>query len=282
MKVSLCVGNYASHPYCFEGLNLRVYCAEELCFCLKENAFLLDTDIMADRLLEWLERECGLTQLSRELYVLVHKKGSLSSFVCRILEYVGFYDQDTIRSVEQTLKRGAGLNVLEKRKLRIDHLVEKKKFQAAVAEYDALLSAWEESSERGEKPGAGLYAGLLHNKGAALAGMMRYKEAAQNFKEAYEADGNSQSLICYLAAKRMELSDSDYVDFAAGLPECYEISLELEKKVEQLNVQWEQETDYLRLMQRKALREEDERSYLEENRRVVQALKEGYRGMAGQ
>lgn len=281
MKVSLCVGNYASNPYCFEGLDLRVYCAEELCFCLKENAFLLDTDIMADRLLEWLERECGLVQLSKELYVLVHKKGSLSSFVSRILEYVGFYDAETIRSVEQTLKRGAGLNVLEKRKLRIDHLVEQKKFQAAVAEYDALLSVWEEGSERGEKPGAGLYAGLLHNKGTALAGMMRYQDAARAFQEAYEADADSGSLLCFLAAKRMELSDREYVDFMAGLPEYYEISLQLEQKVEQLNTQWEQETDYLRLMQRKELRKEDERSYLEENRRVVQALKESYRGMAG-
>lgn len=279
MKVSLSVGNYASQPYCFEGLSLRVYCAEELCYALKENAFLLDTDIMSDGLLQWLEQECGLTLLAKELYVMVHKRGSLSSFVSRIMEYVGFYDREIIQDVEQTLKKGAGLNVLEKRKLRIDRLVEQKKYQAAVREYDALLAACEEGNTGGEPAGAELRSGLLHNKAAALAGLMRYEEAARTFMAAYETDADRESLICYLAAKRMELSDSEYVDLVAGNLKLCEGSLELEGKVESLNAQWEQEADSLRLLKRKELLEEDERSYLEENRKVTQALKDGYRSM---
>ena len=73
MDARLCVGNYGVHPFCFEGLNLKVYCVEELCFCLKENAYLLDTDIMADRLVDWLGQECGLEDLAEELYHMVHK-----------------------------------------------------------------------------------------------------------------------------------------------------------------------------------------------------------------
>ncbi len=40
MKASLCVGEYCETAYNMEGLDIRVYCMEELCYCLKENAFL--------------------------------------------------------------------------------------------------------------------------------------------------------------------------------------------------------------------------------------------------
>ncbi len=42
MRISICVGEYAKVPYSIAGLELSVYCIEELCFCMKENAFLLD------------------------------------------------------------------------------------------------------------------------------------------------------------------------------------------------------------------------------------------------
>ncbi len=279
MDARLCVGNYGVHPYCFEGLNLKVYCAEELCYALKENAFLLDTDIMSDRLVDFLGQECGLEELAAELHEMVHKKGSLSAFVSCILDYVGFYDSQTVQKAVQTLKQGAGLNVLEKRKLRIDSLTEQKKYQAAVREYDALLEIWQGSSQDHVIQGAELYSALLHNKGVALAGLMRYEEAADSFRKACEADGSEESLKCFLAAKRMELKDRDYIAFAASLPEYSETVLSLEKEVEQLNAQWEREADYLLLVRRSQLREEDEQSYLDDNRRVMCALKENYRSM---
>lgn len=279
MSVRLCVGEYASQPFCFEGLNLKVYCAEELCYALKENAFLLDTDIMSDRLVEWLQSQCGLADLAGELHNLVHRKGSLSAFVGRILEYTGFYSIEEIRQTEQMLKRGAGLNILEKRKLRIDHLTRQKKYLAAVAEYDALLGTWEAAMGEKREAGAQLKASILHNKGTALAGLMRYPQAADSFRRAYETDRDPESLKCFLAAKRMELSDNDYVAYAASVPGSAEAVLALEKQVEELNKEWELEADYLRLVERTRLREEDERTYLEENERVLLALKEDYRSM---
>ncbi|MDE5589716.1 MAG: hypothetical protein K2J60_11360, partial [Acetatifactor sp.] len=78
MRVSVCVGNYASTPYCVPGIEINVCCMEELCFVLKENAFLLDFSVMNDELLNWIERECGLKELARALHPMVHKQGSLS------------------------------------------------------------------------------------------------------------------------------------------------------------------------------------------------------------
>ena len=281
MSVRLCIGNYASHSYRFEGLSIQVYCMEELCYTIRENAFLLDMDIMSDRLVEWIGRDCGLPQLAEELHALVHKKGSLSAFVGRILEYTGFYSAETMRQIEQTLKKGAGLTVLEKRKLRIDHLTEQKKYLAAVSEYDGLLASWEEEMGGNLAVGSELRAAILHNRGRALAGLMRYAQAADSYRKAYETDQNLDSMKCFLAAKRMELRDQEYIAYAASVPDSADVVLELEEQIEQLNTLWQQEADYLRMMERGYLRGEDERSYLEDTAFRLQALKESYRSMVG-
>lgn len=280
MSVSVCVGNYASVPYCFEGLNIRVYCMEELCYALRENAFLLDTDIMSDKLLKFIEQDCGQKALAAQLHPLVHEKGSLSSFVSMILEYVGFYDTAQIRQVEQTLKSGAGRGVLEKRKGRIDHLVDRKKYMAAIREYDSLLLSWEEAGSREEPPGAGLKSQLLHNRGVAFTGLMRYEEAAESFREAWLTDADPESLGAFLAAKRMVLGESDYIAFVAELPECFDASLALEKRMESLNQGWEQDPDCLLLKERALLRSDGESpDYEEEMEKAFLAMKSSYRNM---
>ena len=113
---------------------------EELCCCLKENAFLLGTDIMQDSLLKFISNECDVPQLARELYPLVHKRGNLSTFVTMILEYVGFYSPEEIRQVEKVLKQGANLPDYEKQKIQIDYMVEK--FQS----FDAMCKQIEEQA----------------------------------------------------------------------------------------------------------------------------------------
>ena len=159
----LCIGNYAARPYCPGGLNLKVHCVEELCHVLKENAFLLDVDLMCDELVDFLGQDCGLPDLAQELHEMIHKKGSFSAFVSRIFEYTGFYDTQAVQKAVQTLKQGAGLNVLEKRKRRIDSLTEQKKYMAAVREYDALLDGWGDAEDGRALQGAELYASILHN-----------------------------------------------------------------------------------------------------------------------
>ena len=54
MRASLCVGEYCENAYTVEELGISVCCMEELCYCLKENAFLLDLSIMNDKLADWI------------------------------------------------------------------------------------------------------------------------------------------------------------------------------------------------------------------------------------
>lgn len=279
MRVSVCVGNYAKTPYCVPGLGMNVYCMEELSFLLKENAFLVDVSLMNDGLLRWIDEECGMRELARSLYPLVHKKGSLSAFVVTLLSEVGFLDAQTIAEVESVLKQGAGLSRIEKRKSQIDHLLKKRKYLAAMKEYDGLITFWEEQGSAGEQlPAVECLASIYHNKGVALAGLMIYGEAAECFETAWHTDGSQASYRAFLAAKRMQLTEEEYVAFAAERSEAYELTMELERDMEGYVRQWEEQPEYLRLYSRQEWKQNgDMQRYFEENERITQILKDNYR-----
>ena len=283
MRISICVGKYAAVPYCVPGLELSVHCIEELCYCIRENAFLIDASLMNDDLVNWIDKDCGLTDLAKELYPMVHKKGSLSSFVTMILEFTGLYDGTVTGEVEQTLKKGAGLSGIEKRKSQIDYLVKKKKYGAAILGYEELLSQWQEMlKEGGELPAGKVRSGILHNKGVAFAGLMLYAQAAECFLEAYGIEKDSRMYEDYLAAKRMELAEEAYIAFAAENPQGYEAALKLEQKMEELKKNWRLQPEFLRLQERKGFREDGEmQKYCEDNEQIAQALKSSYRISAG-
>lgn len=284
MRVSICVGDYATTPYYISGLEVPVCSMEELSFALKENAFLLDVSLMRDELVEWIERECGLKGLAAELHKLVHKQGSLSAFVIMILEYVGFYDSQDIRGVEQILKQGAGLSNIERRRGQIDYLVRQKRYAAAIRGYDSLLEKWNADANEGrELPAAKVRGAILHNKAVALAGMMLYGYSAECYKEAYETDGEPDHYREYLAAKRMELSESEYISFAAEQSQGYRFTLELEKKMERLKEDGVIQPEFQRLLEvRECRREGDRQRYYEGNEEIIQELKRSYCDSVGE
>ncbi len=279
MRVSVCVGNYAATPYRVPGLEMNIYCMEELCFVLKENAFLLDFSMMNDHLLDWIDRECGLKELARALHPMIHRQGSLSAFVTAILNFTGLYDEQTVAEVEQALKQGAGLSGIEKKKSQVDYLVKKKKYIAAIRSYDSLIEKWQEQTEEGEPlPAAECLALIWHNKGVALAGLMIYAKAAECFLKAYEMEKRPDFYRDYLAARRMELTENEYVSFAASNAEAYELTLELEKDMERFTDEWERQPEYLRLYGLRELRTSDRKqNYYDESERLTQTLKDSYR-----
>jgi hypothetical protein len=278
MRTTLSTGDYATIPYYIPGLEIPVYCIEELAFCMRDNAFMLDMGIMNDELIEWISGNLGLKDLSAQLYPMVHKKGTLGGFVLCILEYTGLFDISQIRETSELLKKNAGLSSIEKRKEKTDMLTAERKFAAAVRGYDALLSKWDENDDASLLPAPTVKASIYHNKGVALTGMMRYKEAAESFLESYYISNSQEEYTTYLAAMRMGMSEREYIAFAAELKEGYAATLKLEKTMENLKAKWDEQPDSRRLSMRRELRNgADSLKYYEENERVTQALKENYR-----
>jgi len=288
MRVCISIGNYATNPYTIPGLEISVYCIEELCYLLGENAVLLDQTIMRRELVEWIENDCGLVELAHELYPMVQRAGSLSSFVCLILEYTGLHDGLYIENVRRTLKRGAGLSTIERHKRQIDYLVEKKRYSAAIRGYRHLIEKWDSVSKDHSSilPGLNVLSSIHHNLGVAYAGLMLYDRAADAFGEAYKLDGDRKHFAAYLAAKRMSMSESEYIAFvgdagSSGNAGTAAELQELESRLQSLRRDWYAQGDAHRLSLRKNMRNtgtaEDLKNYEDENERILKALKDSYR-----
>ena len=270
-RVILCTGKSAQVPYCIEKLGIQVWSVEELCYCLRENAFLLDQDIVSGKLVEWLEEECGLEELSGALYPLVKGKGTLAAFVCRIMEYTGYCDTQTLTQVSQTLQSGAELSDYEKKKKRGDFLMQNCKYAKALLEYEWLLSDLPEQEKN-------LRGDILHNMGVALAGLFLFEEAAERFLEAYRCRPETAYYRSYLAAKRMLYDDKEYISFVAEYPDAYDISLKLEQEVDRILEDWERSDEFAGLTGLLELKEEGQNAlYYEEVDMQVQRLKDRYR-----
>lgn len=235
------VGKYAEIPYYIAQTDTSVYCVEELCFTLCRNAFLLDRGLMDQRLVKWLETECGLKELAKRLYPLVSGNASPSVFVGEILEYARFGTEKLRRETEDVLRLSADMDASVRRKNFADYLVEHERFAQAVIEYGKVL---EEISGMNHV----MRSQLFHNKGVALSRLFSFEEAAQAFLAAYEENPeNEEAAFSYLTALRMSLSEPDYIAFIAGNPEWHEQSLEVEKRVEAARAQYEASEKYREL-----------------------------------
>lgn len=281
--VMVCVGDYAQEPYVLPKLGVRVYCMEELCYCLKENAFLLDSAVMNDGLLEFIRKDCQLPGLAQTLYPLVHQQGSLSGFVSQILTYVGLYDPETVSQVEETLRTGSGLSDFEKQKLQTDHLVEQKRYEEALRSYEQLLARIRENQEMEVPALQTLTADILHNQGVVYARQMLYGRAAEMFLKAWKTGGGQAAYFTdYLTASRMWLPERDYVALAAEYPDRYRESLELEQAMEATEQTWRDTPEYKRLAQLRMRRADGElQEYCEETDRILQTVKNDYRKRTG-
>ncbi len=268
--IMLC-GNDAKTPYRLINPDVLVYNIEELCFLLRENAFLLDVDIMDKRLVNWIDNECGLHTLAASLHSLVHQKGSVSAFVMTILEHIGNYTIEELKETERLLKQGASLNVYEKYKKRIDYMVGNGKLVQAMTEYDDLLAILPQVENE-------LSAKVIHNKAVAMTGLFLFEQAAECFLRSYEMYPIRETYVEYLAAKRLSLGEEDYISFVATLPDAYEDSLELEKHVEEITESWQSGLNKQRLEQLKEWKENGNfTKYYDEIEKVIHGLKYSYR-----
>ena len=89
-KPILCIGTYAKNPYHVDKIDRNVYCIEELCYLIVQNAFLLDEDSFDKELFDWIAAECCLDRLVDELRRMYAKKCSIAAMAGTILDYVGY------------------------------------------------------------------------------------------------------------------------------------------------------------------------------------------------
>lgn len=220
----LCIGRYAEKPYHIEKIGRNVFCIEELCYCIVQNAFLLDEETFTTELFDWIGQECSLERLSDELKRMYAKRCSVASLAGTILDYVGYNTRREVDRTEEILRENAGMDIYKKKLARADFLMKNGRYCMAFREYQFLLENTPDINKS-------LRAKIMHNEGVMYAKLFLFDRAANMFNKAFEENGNRESYMQYLSAVRMSMTNKDYVGFIADNDDAFEASMELEKRM---------------------------------------------------
>lgn len=270
-RMMLCIGRYAEKPYYFSSMCVNVYCVEELCYLFASNPFMIDNDVMDKELAEWLDRECGLTELSHQILTLFQRGCQPGIFVSTILDYVNYCTPEEKAKIQEVLQGSVGLNDFEKQKKQADFLMKNHKYHLALEEYDRLARELPET-ESALKPS------IYNNMGTAYAGFFMFDMAAKYFKKAYDMTGDAQAGVSFLAAKRLSVHEEAYISFVAEHSEYHQLSLMVEKKLTDAKGRFEASQENRMLSALKIYKDEGNvSSYYEEIDKIISELKNEYR-----
>lgn len=270
-RVLLCTGKYAKKPYCFENVCVNVYCVEEVCFLFASNPFMIDQSVMREELAQWLDNECGLTDLSHQLLNILGKGSQPGIFVNTIMSYVNYCSDVEVKKIDQVLQGNVGLNDFERQKKQADFLLKNRRYMLAIEEYDALCRRLPDT-ESSLKPV------IYHNMGTAYAGIFMFGMAARYFKKAYDMMKNEESGIEFLTAQRLYLSEDAYIAFTGEHGEYYNLSMQVEKRLTAAREEFEASQENRMLTALKIYKDEgNAASYYEEIDKIIAKKKDEYR-----
>lgn len=269
-RVFVCTGKYAEEPYFFNSVCVNVYCVEELCYLFANNPFMIHTDVMDRKLIQWLDEQCGLSELAQKLTLAMRKGIQAGEFVNIIINYVNYCTDEEKERIDEILKSNAGLNEFERQKKQADYLMKHKRYQMALNEYESLCRILP-ATESALRPQ------VYHNMGYAYASLFMFDVAAKYYKRAYEMSRDAASGMQYLSSLRIYLSEEDYISFIAEHPEYHDLSMMLEKKIKSAKGEFEASRENRMLSALKIYKEEGNvASYYEEIDKIIYQLKEDY------
>lgn len=275
--VVLCLGKRAEIPYCFHLTGNHIYSVEELCYFFKENAFLLDESIVDKKLVQWLEVQCDLPELAEYLYSFCKKDRDMEGFVRAILEYTGYFVSEEENRVLLAAKECTGQSVDIRKKNRADYYLENQKYELAIKEYELLLKKCIEEGVTKEDY-TEFHGDIFYGMGIAFAKMFLFEQAAYYLEKAYRILNSEKVVFRMLAAKRMHLSEQEYICYIAEHPEFYRISQMLEEKLNTTEKLWKVSARKKQLEDLQTCKKLGEAQlYYEEIERMTNRLKENYR-----
>ena len=202
----LCIGKYAKTPYYVESFFLNIYSAEELCYYLYENAYLLDEEIMESRLCDFIENELGLTELARKLSGLIRAGASLCAFVSTILEDCYYCSREELKKIETSLRTNSELGIVEKRKARGDYLLSVEKYVLAIEEYNLAIHNTDKEYTKE------FLARIYYNLAVAYSKLFLFEIAARYFEKSYQFSPEEDTQKSYLMAKKLSASGKENMD----------------------------------------------------------------------
>ena len=214
-KIYQCVGRYAGTPFIVKNTYIRLYSIEELCFYICHNAELIDEDFATKELIEWITDECCLPELANKLKLVLKQSIRSEAFAEVILSYCHYADENEIKETARVIKAGHSFDITKREEIRADYFIKSGRYALAFKTCEQLL---------GDPPNTenvNLMTKVHFNLGVIYAKLFFFKEAAEQFKIAYDMSGDREAQFSYLAAMRLSLGEMEYLKFAGSLSDEY-------------------------------------------------------------
>ncbi len=196
-ELILCSRPIAANPYYEEELSVNLYSLEELSYYIFHNVYLLNADFMSVDLCKWIGRELSMKDLSEEMLSLLKDNAPLHIFVGKLLNACGYLSPTEIRDTVEIIAAFENKSDAERKKIRADRLLEKKRLLEAIYEYEDLLAG-------SDNAGGRLIGDIWHNLGTAYVRLFFFDEAIACFRTAYQKNHRRQSLRSLLFSCRLK------------------------------------------------------------------------------
>lgn len=237
-KVILCSGKKADEPYMIHELGVEVETIEELCYCLRQNLDMLEVSAVDRDMAVFIRDSLGLVERGKILEQLILRRSSLKDRLVAIFCSCDFYDEQEIREICLEIDEIGRMSNSERRKRRADRYMLDEKYSEAAAEYRAIISgsAMNELSEYE-------YGNILHNLGVFEIRRGEMEEAIHLFIDAYERNGNDESLKAYLSALKLTKNSGRYRSEVQRLVNNVSLFNEIENEVNLAEEDFEQSNE---------------------------------------
>lgn len=273
-KIYQCVGHYAETPYTIKRTWIHVYCVEELCYYICNNAYLLEEDFINQDLLLWLDSECMLPALAKTLRAQARQGVRLEDKVRLLLETVHYCPAEEIDAVVGMIAANYSMNSLQKNKIRADYFLKNERYALALQAYEELTA--ELAKEKDHK----LIASVYYNMGVIYAHLFLFGQAGEYFRLAYETQPKEEYQVAYLAVRRLTDPDAEYLKLVGENETYHRASRVLEDMVDKVEKDWKISEEHMRIMEMRRLRETGSmEAYARQVEQMNRSCKEMYRNM---
>ena len=247
-KVILCAGKRAEKPYVLSSLGVNAATIEELCFNLRQNLDIIDSGVIDRNLATFIKDELELPDRGRRLEGLITSRASLKEKLMTVFESCDYYDDTELKKISSEIDELAKMSGIERRKKRADRQMKQGHLNEAAAEYRSILA----HTGANELSDGGM-GEILHNLGIFEIRRGDTEEAIRLFLDAYEHNGNRETLKAYLFALKLTKNNSRYGDEVKRLEVDPRLYNEIESGMHSVEEDFEQSSNYSEINRMKVL-----------------------------
>lgn len=179
--VKICTYRRAENPYDVESIGIHLYSIEELSYFLYENIYLINEQMIDEKLYCWIEEELGLGTLAEKLRNGKTMGNYIYPQIMMILQASGYYSESELSLLSEKMKELSGMQTQERMKARGDELLRNGNYWSAVLEYEKLLTIRQSNRLTVE-----FYAKVWNNLASCYARLFLFEKAAGCFENAYQ------------------------------------------------------------------------------------------------